>query len=91
MHGIGEFRWANERIYKGSFSNGNRNGMGFLWFSNGDLCQGNWNDDKQDGLQIIHFKATGTTADAEYQDGLAEGLYALHRSDVMIWYTHSKE
>jgi hypothetical protein len=42
------------------------------------------------GLQIIHNKATGNTADAEYQDGLAEGFSAYHTSDGVIWYTYSK-
>jgi hypothetical protein len=90
MHGIGEYRWANGRIYNGSWANDNRNGMGLLWFPDGNLYQGNYKDYKWDGLQIIHYKATGNTADAEYQDGLAEGLYAKHTSDGIIWVTHSK-
>ena len=65
--------------------------MGLYWYPDGDLYQGNYKDDKRDGLQIIHFKATGDTADAEYQDDLPEGLWALHTSNGIIWYTHSKD
>jgi hypothetical protein len=81
-HGIGEYRWADDgTIYKGCFANNNRNGIGLQWYPDGNFYQGNYKDGKRDGLQIIHFKATGDTADAEYQDGLKEGLYAEHRSD----------
>ena len=74
MHGLGEYRWANGNIYKGSWANGNMNGIGLFWSPDGDLCQGNYKDNKRDGLKIIHYKASGNTADAEYQDGLLEGL-----------------
>jgi hypothetical protein len=76
MHGIGEFRWADGKIYKGSFANGKITGIGLDWYPNGNHYQGNYKDDKRDGLFIIHFKASGDTADVEFQDGLAEGLYA---------------
>jgi hypothetical protein len=91
MHGIGEYRWADGRIYKGSWANDDRNGMGLLWYPNGSLYQGNYKVNKRDGLQIIHSKATGNTADAEYQHDLLEGLFALHKSDGIVWYTHSKD
>jgi hypothetical protein len=91
MHGIGEFRCTDGKIYKGSFANSLRNGIGLQWFPDGNLYQGNFKDDKRDGLQIIHFKATGDTADSEYQDNFIEGLCAEHRSDGIIWFTHSKD
>ena len=91
MHGIGEFRWPNGIIYKGSFANDNLNGIGLYWFPDADLYQGYHKDNKRDGVQIILYKATGDTADAEYQDGLREGLYAEHRSDGVYWFTNSKD
>ena len=66
------------------------NGMGLQWFPSGRLYQGNYKDDKRVGLQIIHLKATGDTADAEYQDDFAEGLFAEHTSYGIIWCTKSK-
>ena len=88
-HGIGEYRWADGKIYKGSYANGVRNGMGLLWFPDGDFYQGNYKDDKWDGLQIIQFKASGITADVEYQNNKREGLYASHISDGIYWFTMS--
>ena len=63
-----------------------------MWypFGIGSLYQGNYKDGKRDDLQIIHVKATGNTADAEYQDDLRQGLYAEHRSDGVYWITYSK-
>jgi antitoxin component YwqK of YwqJK toxin-antitoxin module len=89
-HGIGEFRWARGEIYKGSWANNNRHGIGLEWYPSGDFFQGTHKDDKRDGLFIIHFKASGNTADVEYQDGLKEGLWAEHKSGGVTWYTHSK-
>jgi hypothetical protein len=90
MHGVGEYRWANGKIHKGSYANGARNGIGLYWLPSGDFYQGNYKDDKWDGLQIIQYKATGNTAEAEYQNNLREGLYAEHRSDGIAWFTYSK-
>ena len=87
---MGEFKWANGNIYKGSFSNDKFNGIGLKWLANGDLLQGNYKNDKRDGLHIIHLKATGNTADVEYQDDLKEGLYAEHTPTGIIWCTFSK-
>jgi hypothetical protein len=91
MHGIGEFRYNDGAIYKGCWTNDNRNGTGLFWYPDGDLYQGNYKDSKWDGLQIIHYKATGVTADAEYQDGLLDGLYAEYTSNGIIWRTYSKD
>ena len=70
MHGIGEYRYVDGNIYNGSWANNKRNGIGILTFPYGSLFQCNFKDDKMDGLQIIHYKATGDTVDAEYQDDL---------------------
>jgi hypothetical protein len=67
------------------------NGIGLLWFPSGNLYQGNYKDDDRNGLQIIHYKADGNKADAEFVDNLFEGLYSEHTSDGIIWYTHSKD
>ena len=32
MHGIGEYRFADGKIYKGSWANHVINGMGLYWF-----------------------------------------------------------
>jgi hypothetical protein len=67
MHGIGEFRFFNGRIYKGSFANDQFHGIGLLWLPNGNLYQGYYKDDKMDDFQIIDFKASGDSAYVEYQ------------------------
>jgi hypothetical protein len=91
MHGIGEFRFANGRIYKGSFANDQFHGMGLLWLPNGNLYQGYYKDDKMEDLQIIDFKATGDSAYVEYKENFMEGLFAFHKSDGIIWSTYSKD
>ena len=91
-HGIGEYRWADDgTIYKGSFANDDFNGIVLQWYPDGNFYQGTFKDDKRDGLFIIHSKATGTTANAEYQDGLEEGLCSEHTSSGIIWDTFSKD
>jgi hypothetical protein len=65
--------------------------MGLYWYPSGDLYQGNYKESKRDVFQIIKYKATGKTANAEYKDGLLEGLFALHQPDGIIWRTYSKD
>ena len=80
---------ANGTILKGSYANDKRNGIALKWLPSGSLYQGTYKDGKADGLQIIHYKASGKTADADYQNNLFEGLYAEHTSDGIFWCTHS--
>jgi hypothetical protein len=39
-HGIGESRCSDGSIYKGSYVNDKKTGLGHLWFPDGDLYQG---------------------------------------------------
>jgi hypothetical protein len=54
-HGIGEYRWADGSIYKGSFANDNINGIGLYWNASGDLYLGTYKDNNRDGLHIIYY------------------------------------
>jgi hypothetical protein len=53
-HGIGEYRYSNGDIYKGSWANEDKSGIGLYWTAKGDLSYGTYKEDKNDGLHIIH-------------------------------------
>jgi len=80
-HGIGEFRLTDGSIYKGSYETDKQNGLGLLWLPDGSLNQGNFKDNQREGLQIIFYEETRDTAEAEYKDDKAEGLFAHHEPD----------
>ena len=90
-HGIGEFRFTDGSIYKGSYERDKQNGLGLLWLPDGTNYQGNFKDNQRDSIQLIYYKETGDTAEAEYKDDQAEGLFALHEPDnSLIWLTFSR-
>ena len=46
MHGIGEYnRKSDGAIFKGSWANDKRNGIGLDWFPNGNFYQGTYKDE----------------------------------------------
>ena len=67
MNGIGKLTFSNGLIYNCTYEDNFKNGMGILCLPNGDLYQGNYENDKRDGLHSIRYKASGVTADAEYE------------------------
>ena len=82
-HGIGEFRLSDGSIYRGSFKANKFNGLGLQRLPDNALYQGNYENNQRVGLQLISYAAAtgdtaGNTAEAEYQDDYAEGLFALH-------------
>lgn len=81
-HGIGELRLSDGSIYRGSFKANKFNGLGLQRLPDNALYQGNYENNQRVGLQLISYAATGdtagNTAEAEYQDDYADGLFALH-------------
>lgn len=42
MHGTGEFRWADGRVYRGEYVNDKKHGKGVYTWPDGRMYQGNF-------------------------------------------------
>ena len=49
MNGNGVFTWENGNIYKGSYSNGQKNGYGTFYWDENQYYKGYWVNNKQHG------------------------------------------
>ena len=59
FNGKGEFKWIDrldEEKYKGSYSNGKKDGEGIFYFKNGDIFKGNWECGKPHGEGVYETK-----------------------------------
>jgi hypothetical protein len=49
MSGYGTIMWRNGRSYTGNWRNNKRNGVGSLYYTDGKIAEGMWNDDNPTG------------------------------------------
>ena len=54
-NGKGKFKYANQAVYEGNFSNGHPNGKGILIYSNGNRYDGYWEAGKKSGMGTLQF------------------------------------
>lgn len=61
--------------YEGEWSEGNKSGIGQIWYPNGDRYHGNWADDKKNG-DGTYFYANGDIYSGNWVDDVKSGTGA---------------
>lgn len=58
MHGTGEFRWADGRVYSGNYANDKKHGQGVYSWPDGRRYQGQFHEGRQHG-KGIYWQSNG--------------------------------
>ncbi len=60
--------WPNETIYKGQFTNGQKEGYGIFYFQDGSSYEGQWKNGKKHGIGI-QSSMERVLNESEYKNG----------------------
>ena len=82
--GYGVMNWPNGVTYTGWFNNNRRhNVQGKIQFTNGDIYEGGWVDDRMEGSCVLHKK--GITVKGTYKAGVLTNLATLVYPDGKVY------
>ena len=85
MHGQGTHAGADGSVYVGSYADHMRQGFGRLSYSNGDLYEGEWNQDNKHGSGTFFWLALNATYEGEFREGVVDGAGTCKFGDGSLY------
>lgn len=83
--GIGIQKFADQRIYKGQWSNNKKHGYGVMIWPNGEKSEGYWQNNVRCGLSIF-TDAEGRRYEEKWKNGAREGnKHMLGRKGICLF------
>jgi hypothetical protein len=84
-------KYKNSYTYFGEFKKGLRNGYGELYFKDGDIHKGYYENDKKSKIGLYYWKKTGSIMVGQYVEERLEGYFKIYQKDSSSSTEHSEK